>query len=161
MGDRHLLESFVVGEVRKQVSWMDAPIAMGHWRTDAGEEVDLVLEDDAGRVIAIEVKADQRVEAAGLKGMRTLRDSLGDRFVGGVAMTTGSRSYTYEERIHVCPIDRLWTVVLRRRCVGLNANGARRRWRRRWCGAVCSRRWDQAWSRSHQRALRLMRRRLL
>lgn len=107
----HLIETFVVGEVRKQVSWMDAPVAMGHWRTDAGEEVDLVLEDDAGRVIGIEVKADERVEAAGLKGLRTLRDTLGNRFIGGVALTTGSRSYTYEERIHVCPVDRLWRSV--------------------------------------------------
>lgn len=26
-------------------------------------------------------------------------------------LTTGSRSYTYEDRLHVMPIDRLWTPV--------------------------------------------------
>lgn len=28
----HLLETFVVGELRKQVSWLDEPVSLGHWR---------------------------------------------------------------------------------------------------------------------------------
>lgn len=42
-------------------------------------------------------------------GMRKLRESLGDNFMGGVGLYTGERAYTYEDRIHVMPIDRLWT----------------------------------------------------
>jgi uncharacterized protein len=40
----HLLETFAVGEILKQVSWSDAPIAAGYFRTESGDEVDLVLE---------------------------------------------------------------------------------------------------------------------
>lgn len=40
----HLLETFVVGEVSKQLDWLDAPVARGHWRTHDGDEVDMVLE---------------------------------------------------------------------------------------------------------------------
>ena len=29
----NLLETFVVGELRKQISWLDEPSASGHWRT--------------------------------------------------------------------------------------------------------------------------------
>ncbi len=35
----NLLETFVVGEVRKQASWLDEPVALGHWRTSDGAEV--------------------------------------------------------------------------------------------------------------------------
>lgn len=105
----HLLETFVVGEVRKQVSWMDGIAGVGHWRTHDGAEVDLVLERDDGSVVALEVKAGARVVGKDLAGLRVIRDALGDAFLAGVALYTGSRSYTAEDRIHVLPVDRLWT----------------------------------------------------
>ncbi|MGI8792338.1 MAG: ATP-binding protein, partial [Acidimicrobiales bacterium] len=55
----HLLESFVVGEIRKQVSWLDDRATLGHWRVD-DDEVDVVVEFDDGRVLAFEVKSNQR-----------------------------------------------------------------------------------------------------
>lgn len=73
------------------------------------DEVDYIIEFNDGRVLAFEVKANERVAGADLKGLRTLRDALGDRFIAGVALSTGLRSFTYEDRIHIMPIDRLWT----------------------------------------------------
>lgn len=107
----HLLETFVVGELRKQASWLDDPVTLGHWRTSDGAEVDLVVEYDDGRVVAFEVKASERAPGKDFRGLAQLRDLLGERFIGGVMLTTGTRSYTYEERLHVMPIDRLWTPV--------------------------------------------------
>jgi hypothetical protein len=46
-----------------------------------------------------------------IAGLRKLREAIGSRFVGGVALYTGPRSYTFEDWIHVVPIDRLWTPV--------------------------------------------------
>jgi uncharacterized protein len=109
----HLLETFVVGELRKQVSWLGEPVSTGHWRTHDGDEVDYVIEFDDGRVVAFEVKANERVAGTDLKGLRKLRDALDDRFIAGVALSTGLRSFTYEDRIHVMPVDRLWTPVSR------------------------------------------------
>lgn len=108
----HLLETFVVGEVRKQASWLDEPVTLGHWRTSDGAEVDLVIESDAGTVIALEVKANGRATAPDFRGLTQLRDALGSRFAAGIILTTGTRSYTYSDRLHVMPIDRLWTPVL-------------------------------------------------
>jgi len=104
----HLLETFVVGEVRKQASWLDEPVTLGHWRTSDGAEVDLVAEFDDGQVVAFEVKAGERATAPAFVGLRQLRDALGPRFRAGVVLTTGRRSYTYADRLHVMPIDRLW-----------------------------------------------------
>jgi predicted AAA+ superfamily ATPase len=107
----HLLETFVVGELRKQASWLDERVSTGHWRTHDGHEVDYVIEFDDGRVLAFEVKANERVAGTDLKSLRALRDALGDRLIAGVALSTGLRSFTYEDRIHIMPVDRLWTPV--------------------------------------------------
>ena len=57
----HLLETFVVGEVSKQLDWLEEPIIRGHWRTHDGDEVDLALEREDGALAAVEVKAASRV----------------------------------------------------------------------------------------------------
>ena len=105
----HLLETFVVGEILKQVSWSDNVVGCGHWRTHDGDEVDLILERDDGCVVAFEVKSGSRISGNDLGGLRKLRAALGNKFVGGIVLNTGERSYTPDDRIHVLPIDRLWT----------------------------------------------------
>ncbi len=47
----HLLETFAVSELLKQVSWLDDVVTEGHWRTRDGVEVDLVLERSDGGVV--------------------------------------------------------------------------------------------------------------
>lgn len=105
----HLLESFVVGELLKQASWLDDVTAMGHWRTRDGDEVDLVLERDDGTLVAVEVKAGGRVPGDDFRPLRKLRSAAGDTFQAGIVFYLGARSYTYEDRLHVMPVDRLWT----------------------------------------------------
>ncbi|MEN2742282.1 ATP-binding protein [Microbacterium sp. X-17] len=104
----HLLETFVVGEVGRQTNWMDSIAGTGHWRTYDGDEVDFVAELHDGSVVAIEVKTGRRVAGTDLHPLRRLRDRLGDRFVAGVALYLGERSYTYDDRLHVIPVDKLW-----------------------------------------------------
>ncbi len=105
----HLLETFVVGECRKQLSWLDEISLVGHWRTHDGIEIDLVIEADDGRVAALEVKAGSLVSGSDMAGLRLLRQKLGKRFVAGAVLYTGERAYTYEDRLHVLPIDRMWS----------------------------------------------------
>jgi len=105
----HLLETFIVGELLKQASWMDGIASLGHWRTSNGDEVDLVVERDDGRVVAFEIKASGRVRSQDLNSLRKLRTHLGDRFLAGVALYLGNRSYTSDDRLHVLPADRIWT----------------------------------------------------
>ncbi len=106
-----LLQTFVIGEIRKQTSWHDEPVTLGHWRTSDGAEVDVVVEFDDGTVVAFEVKANERATGPDFKGLAQLRSALGRRFRAGVVLTTGRRSFTYDDRIHVMPIDRLWRAV--------------------------------------------------
>ena len=105
----HLLETFVVGELLKQSTWLDERVELSHWRTRDGDEVDLVVERDDGQIVAFEVKATTHIKDSDLKSMRNLRAVTGSSFVGGFLLYTGERSYTVDEGIHVVPISRLWT----------------------------------------------------
>jgi predicted AAA+ superfamily ATPase len=104
----HLVETFAVGEILKQVSWWDAPVTVGHFRTAAGEEVDLVLERDDGAVIAFEIKAGTRIDGSDLAGIRALRTRLGANLVAAVVLYTGKQAYTHEDGTAVLPLDSLW-----------------------------------------------------
>jgi uncharacterized protein len=61
-----------------------------------------------------EVSSDSRSKQAeklirrGLRGLATLRDALGDQFRAGFFLNTGTEAYCIDDRIYVCPIDRLW-----------------------------------------------------
>ena len=103
----HLLETFAVGEILKQVSWWEAPVMTGHFRTSTGNEVDLVLERDDGQVIAFEIKAGSRVHREDLRGLQTLRDRLGSRLATAIVLYTGAYAYEHEGVV-VLPLDRLW-----------------------------------------------------
>jgi uncharacterized protein len=103
----HLVETFAVCEILKQVSWWDAPVTTGHFRTADAEEVDLVLETDDGTVIAFEIKAGTRVERSDLAGIRALRTRIGSRRGAAVVLYTGSLSYTHEDGTFVLPLDAL------------------------------------------------------
>jgi predicted AAA+ superfamily ATPase len=107
----HLLETFVVGELLRQASWLGGIAAHGHWRTYDGDEIDLVLERDDGGILAFEVKAAGQVSGRDMRHIRKLREALGERFLAGVALYTGARAYHVEDRLHVMPIDRIWTPI--------------------------------------------------
>lgn len=104
----HLLETFVLGEISKQLAWLDTPVMRGHWRTHDGDEVDIVLEREDGKIAAVEVKGSSRVREDDLRGLMRLRRLLKDQFIGGVVLYLGAQSYTHESGFHVVPIARLW-----------------------------------------------------
>lgn len=111
----HLLETFVAGEVLKQASWMEHRPHVGHWRTHDGAEVDIVVENGRdGSVVGIEVKAGSRIHSRDTRGLRILRDALGERFRAGVVLYTGPYCIRYRGKDHgiiALPVDRLWLPI--------------------------------------------------
>jgi uncharacterized protein len=103
-----LLENFVALELRKHMGWSRTRVGMYHFRTHAGQEVDIVLEDPAGRCVGIEVKASATVQAADFKGLHALAEELGPKFVRGVVLYTGPQAVAFGANLHAMPVDALW-----------------------------------------------------
>lgn len=104
-----LLEGFVAGELRRQLAWSETRARLAHFRDRSEGEVGLVLDAADGRVVGIEVKSAVSVGRRDARGLETLRDKLGARFVGGFVLHSGQRSRSLGERITAAPIDLLWS----------------------------------------------------
>lgn len=103
-----LLETFVAMELSKQATWTRTPVMLFHYRTASGQEVDLVLEDGAGRVVGIEVKASSSWGRRDLAGLQSLAADLGSRFHRGVVLGTGDRVIPAGEKLWILPVSALW-----------------------------------------------------
>lgn len=103
-----LLESYVVGELRKQLSWTDPQTALYHFRTATGSEVDVVLEKPDGSVAAVEVKASATVAASDFAALKALRDQLGTHFRTGVVLYLGDQVVPFGDKLWLAPVSMLW-----------------------------------------------------
>jgi hypothetical protein len=103
-----LLETFVVGELRKQVSWTDRQTTLYHYRTATGSEADVVLEKADGTVAALEVKARATVAASDFAALEALRDQLGKRFRAGVVLYLGGQVLPFGDKLWLAPVPTLW-----------------------------------------------------
>ena len=103
-----LLESFVLMEIRKQATWSETRPELFHYRTQTGQEVDLLLEDARGRIAGIEVKASATVQERDVRTLLDLAETLGKRFVRGVVLYTGERAVPFSEKVAALPMAALW-----------------------------------------------------
>lgn len=102
-------ETFVTTELLRQAQWqLDVPRAF-HFRDRDGREVDLVLERRNGAVAGVEVKAAASVTTSDFRGLKHLRDKLGDRFKLGVVLYTGEQPLPFGDRLAAAPISSLWS----------------------------------------------------
>ncbi len=84
-----LLENYVMTELAKQSTWSRAQPAIYHFRTRAGQEVDFVLENQAGQVVGVEVKASGTLSPKDWQGMGKLAEAAGPRFLRGIILYRG------------------------------------------------------------------------
>lgn len=103
-----VLESFAVGEIRRQAVWAETPVELSHFRDRNGLEVDLVVEGPGGKVAGLEMKAAGSVTARDFKGLRFLEEKLGERFAMGVVLHTGTRAVPFGDRLLALPYSALW-----------------------------------------------------
>lgn len=103
-----VLETFVIGELRKQLSWTDPRTALFHFRTATGSEVDAVLEKPDGAVAAIEVKASASAGPPEFVALQSLRDQLGQRFRAGIVLYLGDQIMPFGDKLWLVPVPVLW-----------------------------------------------------
>jgi predicted AAA+ superfamily ATPase len=103
-----LLESFVISETLKSLSWSETRADVSHFRTKEQDEVDLVLEDTRGRIVGIEVKSAATLRPRDFSGLQKLQEAAGEKFVQGVILHDHDRVTPHSEKIRAAPISLLW-----------------------------------------------------
>jgi hypothetical protein len=104
-----VLDTFVMAQLRAETAVSGLRPRLHHLRAEQGRhEIDILLELSGDRVVAIEVKADGAPGGKAAQHLRWLRDELGARFVAGVVLHTGPRTFEMDDRITAAPICALW-----------------------------------------------------
>lgn len=97
-----LFESLVTLSVRVYAQTAEARVH--HLRTRGGErEVDLIVERQDGRVVALEVKLARAIEERDVRHLAWLRDAIGDELLDAAVISTGPEAYRRRDGIAVIP----------------------------------------------------------
>jgi hypothetical protein len=97
-----LFESLVTLSVRAYAQAAEARV--GHLRTWGGDhEIDLIVEREDGRVLAIEVKLARTVDDRDARHLAWLSKKIGDQLLDSVIVTTGPAAYRRPDGIAVVP----------------------------------------------------------
>src|ERR1700722_8591913 len=107
-----LLENFVAMELLKQAGWSATRTQLFHFRTASGQEVDFLLESDAGVIAGIEVKASATVTGHDFNGLRALAEMTGVRFHRGIVLYTGTEIVPFGANLYALPVSALWNFGL-------------------------------------------------
>jgi hypothetical protein len=104
-----LLESFVFAELLKQASWAQERLSFFHYRDKDQLEVDIVVENEGGEIVGIEIKAAASVQNADFRGLQRLRAASGREFRLGVVLYDGAEVIRFGEFFVAAPIASLWS----------------------------------------------------
>jgi predicted AAA+ superfamily ATPase len=98
-----LFEHLVGLSMRVYAGRVDARVR--HMRTARGrQEIDLIVEGDDGRIVAVEVKLTRAVADDDVRHLLWLRDKIGDRMLDAVVVTTGPAAYRRADGVAVVPL---------------------------------------------------------
>lgn len=104
----HVLETFVFGELLKHSTTADGDYRLMYYRDADKVEVDVVIENAAGRLVGVEVKAAATVRESDLRGLRKLASLAGSQFTMGVLLYDGNEALPLGDRIWAAPLSSLW-----------------------------------------------------
>ncbi len=103
----NLIETFAYTQLAPLVD-ADDVWRLYHLRFSEDQEIDFLLENERGSLIAIEVKARETVRSDDFKHLRWLKDRLPDREVYGVVLYCGQKVRSYGENLTAVPMAKFW-----------------------------------------------------
>jgi predicted AAA+ superfamily ATPase len=107
-GYGHILESFVFGELLKHSATSDNDYRLLYYRDADKYEVDVVIENSAGQLLGVEVKASATVKERDLRGLKKLSGLAGDQFTAGMLLYDGDETMPLGSNLWAAPLSTLW-----------------------------------------------------
>ena len=104
-----LLETFVYSELLKFASSSTKRYQLLYYRDVTGTEVDIVIENAAGDVVAVEVKSSATLRTKDFSGLKKFAALAGKRFKLGVLFYDGDQTLPFGDDIWAVPISTLWS----------------------------------------------------
>lgn len=105
-----LVETFVLSELLKHLSFSEQHLSLWHYRTQSNIEVDFILENRSGKITGIEVKASATVDGKDFKGLRHLQTTEPNAFQRGIVLYSGREVVPFGERLFAVPLSMWWGV---------------------------------------------------
>lgn len=103
-----VLQTFVHSELLKHVTTAEGDYRLLYYRDVDKFEVDVVIENAAGQLVGIEVKATASVKESDLRGLKKLASVAGGQFKMGVLLYDGLETLPLGDGLWAAPLSSLW-----------------------------------------------------
>jgi predicted AAA+ superfamily ATPase len=103
----HIFENFIATEIMKNATSL-IDVNISHFRTSDNKEVDFVIEKYNGSTIGIEAKLDRTISKEDFKGLKVLKEAVGNKFLKGIVLYTGNEIIPFEKDLWAVPVCYLW-----------------------------------------------------
>ncbi len=103
-----LLECYVVSELLKLASWSARDLEVLSYRDKDQREVDVVIENSAGQLIGVEIKAKASVQPRDFAGLHKLAELAGEQFIAGLVLYDGRETLPMGPGLWAVPLATLW-----------------------------------------------------
>lgn len=103
-----LVETFVLTELLKHVAFSAERLSLWHYRTQNHIEVDFILENRAGKITGIEVKASATVASPDFRGLRHLQETEPTHFQCGIVLYAGRELVPFGPQLWAVPLSFWW-----------------------------------------------------
>ncbi len=104
----NVLETFVFAELLKHTTTAEGDYRLMYYRDADKVEVDVVIENAAGQLVGVEVKATATVKESALRGLKKLAGLAGDSFKMGILLYDGDEIMPVGDRIWAAPLSTWW-----------------------------------------------------
>ena len=103
-----LVETWVANELRRHLAFSTRGLSLWHYRSQAGAEVDFLLEDRQGALVGIEVKASASIDERDFKGLKHLQDTEPETFRRGIVLYAGREAVAFSPQLLALPLSWWW-----------------------------------------------------
>ena len=104
----NVLETFAYSELLKHITTAADDYRVLYYRDFDLFEVDVVIENAAGQLIGVEIKASATVNAGDLHGLKKLASVAGGQFKMGVLLYDGIETLPLGDHLWAAPLSTLW-----------------------------------------------------